>query len=149
MGLVNLSDRMQPVIDETASLPVDGRAHPAAAVVPDDHDVLHLDHIDGELQHRQVVGVLRRCEVGDVAMDEQLTGVEIDDLVGRHATVGTPDPQVFRRLLTFETAEKIRISRNLALRPRAVLRLQVIQHARPLSLKLRRRKASTWRTAEC
>ena len=56
------------------------------------HDMLDLDDIDRELQHRKIVGVLRRREIGDVAVDEQLARIEIDDLIGRNPTVGAADP---------------------------------------------------------
>ena len=37
-------------------------------------------------------------QIGDVAMDEHLTRCEANDLIGRHATVSTADPQILRRL---------------------------------------------------
>ena len=46
--------------------------HAAAAGVADDDDVLDLQHVDGELDHRQAVEVGVDDDVGDVAMDEQL-----------------------------------------------------------------------------
>ena len=118
MVVGHLADRMQPVVDQPAALAVDGRRDAAAAVMADHHDVLDLEHVDGELQHREIVGVLRRGEIGDVAMDEQLAGVEVDDLVGRHAAVGAADPQIFRRLLARQPAEEIGVAGDLAGRPR-------------------------------
>ena len=50
------------------------RPHAAAAVVAADDDVLHLQHVDGVLQHRQAIEVGVDDHVGDVAMDEQLAG---------------------------------------------------------------------------
>jgi hypothetical protein len=38
-------------------------------------------------------------DVGDVAMDEQLARIEVDELVRGNAAVGAADPQVLRRLL--------------------------------------------------
>ena len=92
---------------------------------------LHLEHVDGELQHRQVVGVLRRGEIGDVAVDEQLAGIEIDDLVGRHAAVGAADPQIFRRLLARQPAEEIGVAGDLAGGPGAVVVFEVVEHRLP------------------
>ena len=74
-------------------------AHAAAAVVSDDDDVLDLEHVDGELHHRQAIEVGMHDDVGDVAVDEHLARRQADDLVGRHAAVGAADPEVFRRLL--------------------------------------------------
>ena len=128
--LVNLADRMQPVIHQTAALAVDRGAHAAAAVMPDHHNVLHLDHIDGELEHREIVRILGRREIGDVAVHEQLAGVEPDNVIGRHAAVGTADPQIFGRLLGFEPAEEPRIGSDLALGPGAIVVFQMIEHER-------------------
>ncbi len=90
--LIHLADRMQPVVDETATLAVDGGGDAAAAVMSDDDNVPHFQHLDGKLQHRQIVGVLGRREVGDVAMDEDLARRQADDLIGGHAAVGAADP---------------------------------------------------------
>ncbi len=102
--------------------------------------MLDLEHVDGELQHRQVVGVLRRRQVGDVAVDEQLAGVEIDDLIGRHAAVGTADPQVFRGLLRFQPLEEAGVGRMHPFGPGAIVGLQMIEHARGNRAKRRRRQ---------
>jgi hypothetical protein len=42
MLAIELTDRMQPMIHETASLAIDRRAHTATPVVPHDHDVPDL-----------------------------------------------------------------------------------------------------------
>ena len=96
----------------------------------DDHDVLDLEHVDRELQHREVVGVLRRREIGDVAVDEQLAGIETDDLVGGHAAVGAADPQIFRRLLALQPAEEAGVGRDHAGRPGAVVGFEGLGHDR-------------------
>jgi hypothetical protein len=57
-----------------------------------DHDVLYLQHVDGELQHREVISVLRWSEVGDISMYEELARVEVYNFVGRHAAIGAADP---------------------------------------------------------
>ena len=72
MLLIDLTDRVQPVVDEPPALSVNCRAHPATAVVTNDHDVVNLHHIDRELQHREIVGVLRRRKIGDIAVYEEL-----------------------------------------------------------------------------
>ena len=118
MVALDFADRVQPVVDEAAALAVDRRGDAAAAVMADDHDVLDLQHVDGELQDREVVGVLRRGEVGDVAVHEQLAGIEPDDFVGRHAAVGAADPEIFGRLLAFQAAEEAGVGRRPCARPR-------------------------------
>jgi hypothetical protein len=64
-----------------------------------DDDVLHLEHINGELQHGQAVQVRVHHHVGDIAVDEQLARRHAQQFVGRHAAVRAADPQVFRGLL--------------------------------------------------
>ena len=94
------------MVDEAAPLAVDCRAHAAAAVMPHHHDMLHLEDIDSELKHRQVVRILRRGQVGDVAVHEEFAGIEVDDLVGGYPAVGAADPQILRRLLAFSRLKK-------------------------------------------
>jgi hypothetical protein len=116
------------VVHETTTLSVDRRTHSAASIMAYDHDVLDLQDIDGELQHGKVIGILRRSEVGDIAMDEQFAGIKVHDLVRRHPAVGTADPEIFRSLLAFEPAEEIRILRDHPFGPGAVVGFQMIEH---------------------
>ena len=60
-------------------------------------------------------------DVGDVAMDEQLARVEIDQLVGGNAAVGAADPQVLRPLLLEQAAEEARPRGFHLLRPEAIV----------------------------
>jgi len=46
--------------------------------------------------------VLRRSEIGHIAVDEQLAGVESDNRICRHVAIGAADPEIMRRLLAFE-----------------------------------------------
>src|SRR5262245_3330056 len=124
----DLANGMQPVVHETASLTVDRRTHAAAAVMADHQDMLHLEYVHRELQDREVVGVLRRSEIGDVPVHEELARTQANDLVGGNAAVGAADPQVFRRLQAFEPRKEVGIGRDHALRPGPVVCLQVIQH---------------------
>jgi hypothetical protein len=86
-----------------------------------DHDVLHFEHIDRKLEDGQIIGILWRGEVRDIPVDEKLSWVETNDCVGGHATIGTTDPQVFRRLLAFESQEEIRVFGDHPRRPGAVV----------------------------
>jgi hypothetical protein len=101
----------------------------AAAVVADHHDVLDLEHIDGELDHRQAVEVGMHHHVGDIAMDEDLARQQADDLVGRHARIGAADPQQLRRLQVRELFEIARIDFAHLVRPGAIEVEQVVQRA--------------------
>jgi hypothetical protein len=88
----------QPDVDQAGALTIAAPPDAAAAVVADDHDVLDLEDIDGELDHRQAVEVGMDDDVGDVAMHEKLARQQADDLVRRHARIRAADPQVLRRL---------------------------------------------------
>src|SRR5262245_62164828 len=55
MVVPDFADRMQPMVHEAAPPPVDRGGDTAAAIVANHHDVLHPEHVDGELQHREVV----------------------------------------------------------------------------------------------
>ena len=92
---------------EPDAIAVQRRVHAAAAVVTDDDDVLHLQQIHRELHHGEAVEIGVYDHVGDVAMDEQFSGQEVDDLVGRYPAVGAPDPKVGRRLLVRKLGEKV------------------------------------------
>src|ERR1700719_3203880 len=109
------------MIDETPALAVHCGGHAPAAVVAADEHVLYPEHVDGELQHRQIVRILRRGEVGDIAMDKQLAGVQAHYLIRRYPTVGAADPQIVWRLLTLESFEEAGVGGDLALGPGAVV----------------------------
>ena len=96
---VHVLDMPQPVVDEADALVLQRRGDAAAAVVPADDDVLDLQHLDRELDHRQAVEIRVDNDVGDVAVNEELARQEPDDLVGRHAAVGAADPEVLGDLL--------------------------------------------------
>ena len=111
----------QPVVDEAEPLAVDRRAHAAAAVVPGDDHVRDLQDVHRELEHRQAIQVGVHHHVGDVAMHEQLAGIEPDDLVRRHPAVGASDPEVLRRLLCREPLEEARVVGGLPRGPLAIV----------------------------
>jgi hypothetical protein len=112
----DFADRMQPVVDEAAPLAVHSRAHSAAPVMPDHDDVLDPQDVDRELEHGEIVGVLRRREIGDVSVHEQLAGVEVHDFVGGHPAIGAADPQILRRLLVYEAPEKAGVGTKVNVR---------------------------------
>jgi len=102
-----VADGAQPAVDQAELAVVQRSAHATAAIVASDQDVLHLEYIDGKLDDRQAVEVGVQDDVGDVAVDEQVAGQQADDLVGRHACIGTTDPQVFRSLLAGQFGEEL------------------------------------------
>ena len=58
MFVADLADGMQPMVDKAATFAVDRRAHASASIMSDHQNVLHLQHIDGELKDREIVRVL-------------------------------------------------------------------------------------------
>src|SRR5262249_36005867 len=84
-----------------------GGAHAAAAVVADDEYVLDLQSLDRVLEHGQAVEIGVHDDIGDVAVDEHLTRLQIGDVGRRYAAVRAADPQVPRRLLVSELGEEV------------------------------------------
>ena len=77
---------------------------------------LDLDHVDSELQHREIVGVLRRREIGDVAMNESSPGSR--STISLAGTRLSEQPiHSFRRLLTGQTLEEAGV-RSISAPPR-------------------------------
>ena len=125
--LPHVLDVAQPVVDEADAAVEQRGAHAAAAVVADDDDVPHLQHIDGELHHREAVEVGVDDDVGDVAVDEHFAGQQADDFVGRHAAVRAADPQILGVLLLGERGEEARLPRFDFRGPCAVVGEEMIQ----------------------
>ena len=92
----HLADRGQPMIDQGIPLGFNRGPHPAAAIMANHENMFHLQHLNGKLQNAQIVGVLRRRQIGYIAVDEHLAGIEIDDFVGGDTAVGAADPEIFR-----------------------------------------------------
>ena len=115
------ADAGEPVVDHAMAEILKRGNDPAAAVVAADDDVADFEDIDGVLHDGEYVEVGLGHDVGDVAVDENLTWCEAGDLVGGHAAVRAADPEVFRALLVGELAEEIRIVRDDGRRPFAVV----------------------------
>jgi hypothetical protein len=43
---------MQPKVNKTPTSAIDGGTDAAAAIMSDHHNVLHLEYVDGKLEHR-------------------------------------------------------------------------------------------------
>jgi hypothetical protein len=114
------------MVNETTTSSVNGGADPAAAIMSNHHDMLHFEYVDRKLEHRQIVGILRRSEIGHIPVYEQLAGVEANNRIRRHSAIGAADPEIRRRLLAFETTEEVRILRCHARCPGAIPFLQTI-----------------------
>jgi hypothetical protein len=84
-------------------------------------DVAHLEHVDRKLDGREAIEVRVHDNVGHVAVHEHLAGGQAHDLVGRHAAVRAPDPQVVGPLLSGQPGEEIRILPGHVVGPAAVV----------------------------
>lgn len=68
----------QPVVRQANALTADDFADATTAIVADHHDVLHFQHVDGELDHGETIQIRMNDHICHVAMDENLTGQEAE-----------------------------------------------------------------------
>lgn len=87
MESFDVLDVTKPIIDKPMRTLIGGCLDPSTVVVTDDHNVLHFENIDGELEDGKQVQVGVDHHVGDVAMHEDFARHEPGDLIGRHAAV--------------------------------------------------------------
>lgn len=107
VGAAEGTDAGEPVIDHAVAEVFGSGFYAAAAVVAADDDVADFEDIHGILYDGKEVEIGFDDDVGDVAVDENLTGCEAGDLVGGHAAVRTTNPEVLGALLVGEFAEKL------------------------------------------
>lgn len=119
--IVDEGDGMNPIVDESDLLTLEGSAHAAAAVVTADDDVFDLEEEDGVFDDRKAIEVRLADDVGDVAVNEDFAGRKSDDLVGGNAAVGATDPEIFGNLLLGEAREKARVGLANVVGPSAVI----------------------------
>ena len=62
-------------------------------------DMLHVQNFDGILDDGEAIEVGLHDDVGNIAVDEQLTWEQTDNFIRRNAAIRTPDPEVLGRLL--------------------------------------------------
>src|SRR5207253_11476491 len=81
------------------------------------------------------------------AVDEELAGSEVHDLIGGHAAVGAADPEVARLLLARKTGEELRVIAPDALRPGAVVFEEMVERSHAAWLRYEAAAAAGWRAA--
>lgn len=91
---VNVTNVSQPGVEEAKILGGHGGLDTTAAVVTADDDVLDAKVADGIVDDAHGIEVGVADEVGNVAVDKGLTGLEADNLLGGDARVGASDPEV-------------------------------------------------------
>jgi len=90
--MANILNMANPIIAQTEPITPERSLHTAAAVMATHNDMADLEQLDRELHDRQTIQIGVNNDVGDVAVDEQLSRLEPDDLICRHPTVGATDP---------------------------------------------------------
>src|SRR6185369_8808464 len=141
VSVTNVLDVADPVVREADAAVLERRSDAAAPRMADDDDVMHLEDVDRELDDREAVEVGVNDDVGDVAMNEELTRREVDELVGGNAAVGAADPEVLRRLLLQEAGEEPRPCRLHVRRPATVAVEQLgefFRHERTIAIRAAR-----------
>src|SRR5262249_20004854 len=119
------------MVNQTPSFAIHGGSYSAAPIVPHHYDVFYPEHLDRELQHGEIVGILRGREVADIAVDEELARIEAYDLISRDPAVRAADPEIFWRLLAFEPLKETGVGQQHPCCPGTVVTFQVSQHVTP------------------
>jgi hypothetical protein len=88
-----LPQRHQPHVNQPQLLVIQRRRNPTTGGVSAHDDVLDFQVLHGILDDRQRVEVRGDEDVGDVAVDEDVAGVEAEDGRFWAAGVGTADPE--------------------------------------------------------
>lgn len=92
----HVRDRLQPMVDKSSPLVVYRSANTTASIMPTDDYVPDFKYLNGILQNGQEIDVPRWSKVGDIPMHEQLARIQADNLVGWHAAIRAPDPEMLR-----------------------------------------------------
>ena len=98
-----------------------------------EHTENNLFHIHRELQHGEAVEVGTLDDVGYVTVDKHFSREQADDLIGRHATIRTADPQVAGGLLPREFPEKRWVGLADVSGPGAIIGKEAFQRAHDFS----------------
>ena len=118
---VCVSNVSQPVLK--GSLVIDlckGGFHTSAIVVSAHDDVLHLQIVNGILNHRHDVEVGVDNHVGNVSVDKESAWWLTNDLVGWHTGVTASDPEDLRGVASLDLLEKCRLLKDHSLSPSVV-----------------------------
>lgn len=105
----HFSDRVQPLIQDADRSAGQGGPHAPAEVVAADDDVLHLESVNGELEHAEYVRIVPPDEVSDVPVDEDLARFDPRNVLGGNTAVRASDPQKLRLLSFGERAKEARL----------------------------------------
>jgi hypothetical protein len=118
---VNIPNLAQPTVQQPKVRWLHGSRDPSATVVSTHDDVLYIEVGDGVLDDRLRVDVCANDQVGHVAVNENLSGVEPHNLIGGDSTVRASNEQKVWVLLVGEPAEEIGVLLNVSLDPLSVV----------------------------
>ena len=88
----------QPALNQSQVHILRSGTHPSAFVMAQDDNVLDLEHVDAVENNAQQVHIGGNKDVGNVAMDEELSLIESHEFLGSDAGIGTSDEEVLGRL---------------------------------------------------
>jgi hypothetical protein len=128
VALGNVANRLQPVIDDTMTLPIKRGTDSAAAIVPANYDVRDLENLNGIFEDGQEVEVAWVHQVGHIAMHEHLSRFQAGYYVCGNPAVRTTDPQILRPLKVRKPVKIAGIVTPTFLGPPAIVIQQVIEH---------------------
>ena len=103
---VDVANMIQPMVDETMTVRLHSGSDTTATIVAADNDMLHLQHLHGILNNGEAVGIVVDDNVGNIAVEKELSRREVEDLTGRNPAIRATDPKVFRGLSFRELLEE-------------------------------------------
>ncbi len=106
LAKVHILDMQQPIINKAARTLLYRSGDPSTTVMTTNDDVLDLKHVNRILNHGKAVEIRVDHKVGHIAMNKKLARQQPYDFVGRHAAVGTANPEILRTLLRCEFFKK-------------------------------------------
>lgn len=109
MQPVHVPNVPEPRIQDPQILRRKGRLDTPAPVMPAHDNVLDMQMAHSIVEHTHDVEIRVRDHIGDVAVDEGLSGLESRDLLGRDARIATSNPQILWLLARGEFLEEFRV----------------------------------------
>ena len=104
----NLSERLDVLTNNTLVLVrVESNINATAVAVTAQNDVLDLQMLDGISNYGLDAHIIVRDAVGNVSVDENLTGLKLQDIAGRDTTVGATDPENGRVLALAQLGKEV------------------------------------------
>ena len=117
----------QPLIGKPQFAILQRRFDAAAAIMATDNDVTYLQNVDCILHDGQAVGVAGGYDIGNIAMDKKFSGKQPDNFIGRHAAVGTSNPQILRLLEMGKSLKKPGVPRRQLRNPPPIIIEELFQ----------------------